>query len=203
LYNLTTYNSINNIIAGENNLIRFVIPPASKEKEKEEEIIIPEGSYEIAQLGDYLTKKLGEKKITFSLKINQNTMRVEMETSHKVIFPPKSIRRILGFQKKSYDAGTHTSELIPEISEINCINVECNLIDGGSFRNGKRCHNLFSFTPQVEPGYKIVERPANMLFLPVRSREISNITLRLTDQSRKLVHFSNEEVTIHLVLREL
>ena len=215
LYSLTTYNSIPNIITNENDTISFekVITPSApaqasasasvKNKEEGNTIIkIPSGSYEIAQLGEFLTRKLKSKNIAFSLSINPSTMKVEMECTHRVIFPPKSIRKILGFKNDSYDPGAHTSKLIPEISAITMINVECNIVDG-SFRNGVKSHCLYTFTPLVEPGFKIAERPVTMLFLPVRHREISNITLRLTDQRGKLILFNNEEITIHLVLKEL
>ena len=210
LYSLTTYNSIPNIIANENDTISFEkvssvktsTSGSVKNKEEENTITIPSGSYEIVQLGEYLTKKLKGKNIVFSLSINPSTMKVEMECSHKVIFPPKSIRKILGFKKDWYEPGAHTSELIPEISAIPIINLEYNIVDG-SFQNGIKSHCLYAFTPSVAPGFKIIERPITMLFLPVRHREISTITLRLTDQWGKLIHFNNEEVTIHLVLKEL
>lgn len=213
LYSLTTYNSIPNIIADKNNAISFITkqkeaekggktPAAAATKEEEFTILIPTGCYEIAQIGEYLSKKLKSKNITFSLNINPNTMRVEMESSHKIKFPANSMRRFLGFTKNAYDAGSHISELLPEISNINIIDVQCDIIDN-SFSNGVKSHSIYSFTPNVESGYKMIERPATILFLPVRHREISNITLRLTDQSGQLVHFNNEEITIHLVLKEL
>jgi hypothetical protein len=52
-------------------------------------------------------------------------MKVEMESSHKIIFPANLIHRFLGFTNNSYNAGNHISELLPEISNINIINIEC------------------------------------------------------------------------------
>ena len=88
------------------------------------------------------------------------------------------------------------------MSAFNVINVECNIVDA-SFRNGKKSHTLYSFYPRAPTGYKLVERPSSILFLPVNVQEISNVTLRLTDQNGKLVHLNNEEITIHLILRQL
>lgn len=188
------------ITEGSNDEISFQPPPPLK---RVKPIRIQPGSYEIAQLGEYLTRVSKEVGIDYKLAINPSTMKVEMKSSHEIIFPTNSIRGILGFKKDSYPANVNNiSESIPTISTINVINVECSIVDG-SFRNGKKSHSLYSFTPDVPIGYKLIERPKNMLFLPVHEQEISNITLRLTDQSGNLVFFNNEEVTIHLVLREL
>lgn len=190
-----------NIQAGVNDEIVFY-ETVSIMVPKLEIIRIPAGSYEILLLGEYLKKKTRELNIDFSLALNPSTMRVEMYSDHKVIFPQNSVRRFIGFQNDFYPSGLNISEAIPHISNINIINVECNIV-GGSFRNGKISHSLYTFAPNVPTGYKLIERPSNILFLPVNDRLISNITLRLTDQSGKLVILNKEEVTIHLVLREL
>ena len=129
-------------------------------------------------------------------------MKVEMRCDHTVEFPHHSLRSVLGFEKEIYEPDLHISEGIPQITSINMINVECNIVSG-SFRNGEKSHTLYSFYPGAPTGYKLIEKPLNILFLPVTVREISNITLRLTDQDGDLVSLNNEEVTIHLISRTL
>lgn len=214
LYSLTTYNSISNIKQGVNDIIAFepflltaeqnTKQALPKQSSSPQTVIIqvPAGSYEIAQLGEYLSQEVNKNGIKFSLTLNPSTMKVEMKSSATVIFPKNSIREILGFRNLIYPVGVNVSEMIPQISSINIINVECNIISG-SFRNGKLSHSLYSFAPSVPTGYKMIERPTNILFLPVHDREITNITLRLTDQDGQIVHFNDEQVTINLVLREL
>ena len=140
--------------------------------------------------------------IDFQLTVNTITMKVEMRCDYIIVFPRYSIRSILGFETESYEPSLHISEGIPQVSAINVINVECNIVKG-SFRNGKRSNTLYSFYPSAPSGYKLVETPSNILFLPVSVQEVSNVTLRLTDQSGNLIHLNNEEVTIHLILREI
>jgi hypothetical protein len=41
------------------------------------------------------------------------------------------------------------------------------------------------FFPNVSPGYKIVENPVNLVFLPVNTHSIDKVTVRLTDQDGK------------------
>ena len=200
-----TFNAIPSveIKSGKDEEITFQ-PPTPTRIDRTHWIKIPTGSYEIKQLAEYLVEKTKSAQIEFSLKINPTTMRVEMKSDREIVFPPDgSISDLLGFQNNFYPANiTHISEVMPQISSFNVINVECNIVNT-SFRNGKKSHALYTFTPNVGIGYKIVEKPNHILFLPIRDREITNISLRLTDHRGRLIFFNSEEITIHLVLREL
>lgn len=50
-------------------------------------------------------------------------------------------------------------------------------------------------------GYKIVEVPANVIYLPVNAKRLSSITLKITDQEGNLVNFRGETITIRLHLK--
>jgi hypothetical protein len=208
LYSLSTYNSLTNIKEGVNDVIGFKIQktdPKTKEQSSSEfEVSLPAGSYEIAQIEENIKQAIHDY-FKFSLSVEPKTMRVQMECDQTVVFSGNnSIRDILGFENNVYLPGYHISERVPQITALNTINVECNIVAGdGSFRNGKKSHTLYSFYPDVPTGYKLLERPTNILFLPVSTKEISNVTLRLTDQYGHLVNFNNEEITIHLILRQL
>lgn len=199
LYSLYSYNSLRNILKGKNDLIQF--EKGGGDKPSKFQFQIPPGSYEIKDLGEYIKKLASPKGINFELTVNTNTTKVEMTCDHSVIFSPKSIRQVIGFQKEKYAPGAHIAEKGPQIISVNVVNVECNII-GSSFRQGKRSNTLYTFYPDVPTGYKLIERPKNILFLPVTTQEVSNITLRLTDQKGNLIDF-REEITIHLILREL
>lgn len=58
---------------------------------------------------------------------------------------------------------------------------------------------LYSFHPDVPPGYKICERPSQLVYLPINNHEaISNITCYFTDQHSDPIDFCGEEITIQL-----
>ena len=201
LYSLSTYNSLGNIREGEDNTIVFHRHNDNLATVSVPTVVnVPSGNYEIEALGAFITAEAAKFLIDFELVLHKSTMKVEMKCNCTVVLP-LSIAKIFGFERRFYESGSYTSERAPQISPINVINVECNIITG-SFRNGKRSLTIYTFYPDVPTGYKLIERPVNLLFLPVHVREISNITLRLTDQRGDPVDFNEEEVTIHLILRE-
>lgn len=199
LYSLNTYNSIPNIKKGVNDSIIFTNPINSENCYIE----IPEGAYEIDQIASFLQEECTKYGIgNFQMKANLNTMKIELFSDYLIYFPEKSLREILGFSQSVLQPSIlHTSDLPVSINSVNEINVECNIVEG-SYRNGKKCHTLYVFYPDVEPGFKISIQPTQIVYLPVTAKQISNITLRLTDQHGQLVNFRGEEITIQLNLKQ-
>ena len=66
----------------------------------------------------------------------------------------------------------------------------------GSYVNGFNTSAIYSFYPNVSPGYKIVERPSpSLIYYPVSRTEISSIRCWLTDQNGDAVDLRGERVT--------
>lgn len=80
--------------------------------------------------------------------------------------------------------------------------IQCNLIQN-SFNNSNAVHIIHMFYPNVPPGYKIVENPTNVIYLPINTKFISEIVLKITDQDENLVNFKGELITIRLHLKKL
>jgi hypothetical protein len=192
LIDLTTYNSIPNIETGINDKFYYG---------NENVITFPEASYKIEDIEKFIISKLS-KEITFSLKANNNTLKAELCCSEKIDFQkPHSLARVLGFRAGIYDANTrHTSDLPIDIIKVNSIRVECN-ITRGSFLNGQEGHVIHEFYPAEPPGYKIIEIPRNVIYLPVIAQTINNLTVSLRDQDGNLVNFRGERISVRLHLR--
>ena len=71
--------------------------------------------------------------------------------------------------------------------------IECNVITG-AYNNAytKACIRYMNF--RVPPGYKISERPAQIIYLPIIARSITDLTIRV-DQNGQLLDFQGEEIT--------
>ena len=167
-------------------------------------ISIPTGSYEIEDINKFLSKKLTAKNISFNLKANNNTLQSIIKSNQDIDFTKSdSIGDLLGFRPQILKADKlHTSELPISIIKINSLRVECN-ITRGAYSNGKEVHTIHEFFPAVPPGFKIIEKPLEIIYLPVTVKSIDYLQLRLVDQDGDLVNFRGETVIVRLHLKSL
>lgn len=193
LVSLYCYNSVPNV--DKNNNLFHV---------GDQIIELPEGSYEINDIIEYITSVLKERnsKIIVLIKANCNTLHVEVKSSHPVYFNKnRTIGALLGFSKRVIEANkTVFSDMNVNINKINSFRVECNIITG-SYMNDKPVHTIHEFSPDVLPGYKINEVPKNVIYLPVNVRTITSVIIKLVDQDGTDINFRNETITITLHLR--
>jgi hypothetical protein len=113
-----------------------------------------------------------------TLSANPSTLKSIMEIAprYKVDFKPyNSLRSVLGFNNKVYHAGYNKSENIVNILTGNSIFVEVDIISG-SYVNGKLNPIIYLFSPNVSPGYKIIENPVNLVFLPLNTHSIDKVS---------------------------
>jgi hypothetical protein len=187
LVNLETYYSFPNIDA-TNNLFKYSIDDGNHWFGSN----IPEGSYEIDDINKHIERVLkrqthyhvARNSLPITLSANPSTLKSIMEIAprHKVDFTPSiSLRSLLGFKAKVYNTGYNESENIVNILTVNSIFVEVDIING-SYGNGKLSPIIYSFFPNVSPGYKIIENSVNLVFLPLNTHSIDKVTVRLTDQ---------------------
>lgn len=199
LLDFTTYNSIPNVVEGKNNVF-----PVRRDGTTWDLITLPTGAYEIGDIEAFLKKQLGDAKI--SLRPNNNTLKCELTCALDIDFQQTSygIGDMLGFkEKRVLEANkTHTSDATVNIIKVNSILIRCNIAHG-SYKNGKNEHTLHSFYPSVEPGFKIIESPANVIYLPVNVSRLDNITLSLHDQDGDAIDFRGEVITVRLHLKRL
>lgn len=191
LVELLTFNSIPNIDIGCN---EFHVGTHV--------LTIPTGSYEIEDIEKYLQAELAQKKIKIQLKPNNNTLRSEIECDQPIRFTPiNSIGPLLGFAPGRLEANKrHVSDLPVSILKVNAIRVECN-ITTGAYINGRKVHTVHEFFPSVPSGYKIIEVPSSVIYLPITTRVIDNIQLRIVDQDGDLINFRGEIITIRLHIK--
>lgn len=194
---MTSYNSIPNIVSGKNNIFYYIYG-----NESEKKIEIPTGLYEISHIEEYISKKLPTN-VSFSLKPNLNTLDVELQSSAIIDFSkPNSLADLLGFEKKQLGANQlHKSLNAVNINPVNSIRIECNLTRG-AYQNGIEGHIIHEMYISVPPGYKLIEIAKNIIYMPVNVQRIDNVTVTFRDQSGELINFQSENISLRLHLRQ-
>lgn len=196
LVNFVSYNSIPNVDSSNNNFYYG----------NNEKLTLPDGCYDISDIKSYIETHINDSKqenTAISLTVNRTTLRTEIKCDKEVDFTKENnIGSILGFDEVILNPDRrHIAKHPVNIFKVNAINVECNLVTN-SYRNEKHHHILHVFFPKVEPGTKIIENPLNVIYLPINSRYISEIYVKITDQNGDLINFNEETVTIRLHLKK-
>ena len=97
---------------------------------------------------------------------------------------PNSFASLLGFDKSVYMSSStyFISQRKINISNINTINIECDLIQGG-FYNGIKDNIIYNFPSFTVPvGFKIIEQMSPPIYLPITRKVINDIRFRILDQ---------------------
>ena len=109
---------------------------------------------------------------------------------------------LLGFDSKLYTSGFNESENMVNILTVNSILPVVNIdIISGSYVNGSTQPTIYSFFPDVSLGYKIIENPHNLLYLPITADTIHNITIWLIDQNGNELNLRGENLSMRFHLR--
>ncbi len=74
---------------------------------------------------------------------------------------------------------------------------------GGSYLNGQKVHTIHQFFPRVNPGFKIIEVPAKIIYLPISVQSIDFLELRIIDQDNNLIDFQGEEITVRIHVKTI
>jgi hypothetical protein len=164
---------------------------------------IPTGSYELKEIEAAIKRALPKSDILFVLRADNNTLKCSMFCSETVDFSmSNSIGQLLGFKNGKYVANiNHESDTLVNITKTNCIYIDSNLVMG-SFVNGKQCHTIHEFYPNVPPGYKIIEVPTHLVFYSLNATSITHASIILKNQDNELIDLRGEPVSIRLLIQD-
>lgn len=195
LVDFHTYNSIPNV--DENNNVIVL---------GEHVIEIPVGTYELEEINETVNSILKDRENSIHfIRIhgNKNTLKCEIESDLEVdLTGPRSIAPLLGFEPQVLKANKkHVSDRPVDVVQVDDIRIECS-IAAGSFDNGRASHVIYAFYPDVPPGYKLVQRPANIIYYPITTNVISDLKIRIVDQRNRPINFRGERITVRLHMRK-
>ena len=170
---------------------------------------IPTGAYEIEAINEYIQELLVEhdNKDIFSIEANLMTLKciINMKKPGVKFYLNHihSLNKLLGFNKSIIEGvGKHEGDNIVDILSVNSILINCDIVEG-SYLNGLQKPILYSFFPDVPPGYKINEKPNTLVYLPVTIPTINSVHIWLTDQDHKPLNLRGEKITIRLHLKSI
>lgn len=203
LLDFTTYNSIPNITENVNNLLHYFNGKNDNGELTSLKVArLPTGAYEINDINEELKRQIGSENI--EIKANKSVLKAELKSKFYVDFSqPYSIGSLLGFPTSTeilIPNILHTGMVNVNIMQVNTINITCNLIQG-SYKDGRNEHIIHTFSPTVPPGFKIIEKPHNLVYLPLSVINISDIELTVLDQDNNLVDFRGEFISARIHIR--
>jgi hypothetical protein len=216
---LTYFSGWNNIpnITEANNVFRYSSDNGATWKE----IKLITGAYEIADIakelmrhqninGDYISGKSIDYPLEFDvfkmgsrvvLKINAANYVVDFLTIEN------SLRDLLGFNKTMYQKGYHIAENICNISHIQTIHIDCNIIKSNHIVNGSKKilrPVIYSFPAYAIPtAARIVEKPSSPKMYNVITKTIDSICIRIYDDDGKDINFNGEPFSLEIIIEEV
>lgn len=228
LVEATLWNSWHNITA-DNNRLDFDIPAATtlgglshspaQPDVKLTTIRITPGAYNIVDINTAIQTAMkaagvvfdtmGVYEPAFELKANNSTLKSEMTLRNtlRVYFNvPNSIASLIGFtDTTAYSGGVEAKFTSPnrvDITQVQQILFHCSLVSESSL-NGQASDVISAFVPNRAPGYLLEAKPNQLVNVPVtRTSLISQVRMRVTDQSGTEVNLNGERVTYYLRFRE-
>jgi len=178
------------------------------------EITLPNGNYEVSDLDDYLrdqmdtnsdytTNAAGER--VYSIKISPNAVTtkvvITISNSYQIDLSTSKLNELLGFNSAIYNATVSSQNRVDVTRGVNNLVIHCSLATG-SYDNSIGSDVLYTFVPQVGRGSAIHVEPNSPLYVPVsESKQIKQITMRLTDQKNRRMNFNGDPVTYFLHIR--
>jgi hypothetical protein len=191
------FNTVKNVIDKKNNVLTYWAG------NRAHTAVIPEGNYDLEALQEAFQEALPEGE-TLVLHGENATQRIQLYSTARLDFRvPGSPAGLLGFPSDRVlhpDFWHESSEPI-ELLHFRLVRLHCNVVSGSFEGTGQPSTILHEFSPKTPPGFKIIEEPQNVVYLPINTPRISHIVVDVTDERNRPLDFGTEhrvDVRLHL-----
>lgn len=96
----------------------------------------------------------------------------------------------------------HDSEDVDKIKGLELVQIKCDIVSD-SYINGKRCHTLYQFatcTSRVN-NKTFVEIPANISYLPVKTKNLRSINISIVDRKGNPIDISSGNIICRIKIK--
>ena len=169
---------------------------------------VPDGLYSIDALNAYLSKTVtedGNDPASLILSANYSTFRcvVTLGVGYQLDLTQSSLHKIIGFNQEILTSSQEGPNNVNITNDINSISIHCSIVDSNaSFLNNQPTDTLFSFVPRSGPSTLLDVRPLHLIYLPVTTRNLSSITMSVTNQVNRIIDLNGEHTSYVLHIRE-
>ena len=169
---------------------------------------VPDGLYSINGLNAYLSKTVtedGNDPESLILSANYSTFRcvVTLGVGYQLDLSLSSLHKIIGFDQQILTVSKQGERNVNITNDINSISIHCSCVDSNSsFLNNQPTDTVFSFVPRSGPSTLLDVRPLHLIYLPITTRNLSSITISVTNQLNTVVDLNGEHTSFVLHIRE-
>lgn len=187
----STFHSIPNIHEN-NNVFTY---------DENKEVKIPYGVYDLLDIDQYL--KTNARDCDIQIRPNNNTLKCSLFCTKYINFDVEnSVGSLLGFPPKILEPNKWHDSIHPiNILPVSVIRIECDLVQS-SFTNGVPTHIIHEFVLNIPPGNQLLEIPKNIIYFPVKKKEITSISIKIVDLQGNLINFRKEHIQLSLHLQK-
>jgi len=159
------------------------------------DIKISPGIYSVTDLNDALLTD----QVTIEENFNLLKVQIRLQPGVELDLKKSQLHAILGFKPQILTEEVSVGELQPNITNsVDKLQVHCSAVQG-SYINNVSSDVLYTFIPEAAPGELINITPSNPIFVDCYPN-LNQITMKVTDQSGRLIKLNNEMVTYTLEL---
>jgi hypothetical protein len=203
LKHFVCWNTVYNINSS-NNTLKFIGAKKPGKTSNVRTLTIPEGSYEIDDLLNYLSNSQIGQEVGLTITLSPKLLKIKLICNETIDFTPEnSVGTILGFSKKMINANrTAVSDLPVEIFSINTIKICCNLVQSNIEDTTRNVNTLYDFPLDCSKiGAKIIKEPNPICYFTINTDCIYELVITITDQNNKLIDFRGETLSLTLDFR--